>query len=76
VNDHQTRDLDRLEVQSRSWCPGELVNAHTVRQKGNNICAGFAGYRQRGRGEARIAKRHRARVDRRIGKMQCENLDG
>lgn len=67
---HEIRDLDRLEIQARSWCPGKLLDAHAVRQKGNHI--GHAGYRQRGRCEARIAKRVRSRIERRVGRLQCE----
>ena len=67
---HSIRDLSKLETQMRGWCPMDLMDARIRRQKGNH--PGYAGYRQKGRGEARIAKRVRRRIDRRIGKMMCD----
>lgn len=74
MTDHEKQDLDKLKASARSWCPGDLIQARTRRWKGN--FRGYAGYRQRGRAEARIAKRRKTRTERRIGKMLCENSDG
>ncbi len=71
MSDHRIRDLGKLEARSRGWCRLDWWDARNLRQKGNS--PGHAGYRQRGRAEMRAAKRKKARMDRRIGQMLCEN---
>jgi hypothetical protein len=64
------RDIDNLE-QNMGWSKLDLMDARIRRKKGNY--PGHAGYRQRGRGEARIAKRQRAKMRRRLGALICEH---
>jgi hypothetical protein len=63
--------MSSLEAKIRSWYPSDLEDARNRRQKGNH--PGFAGYRQKGRGEARIAKKCRRRAVRRLGQRACED---
>jgi len=67
MSNHDTRDMDRLEVRVRSWLPLDLMDARIRRQFPR-----WHGDRQKGRAEARIAKRQKARTNRRIGKMLCD----
>lgn len=67
--EHLVRRIDKCE-QAASWAVMDLIDAKNTRWKGN--FPGYAGYRQKGRADARAAKRRRARAFRRAGKLLCE----
>jgi len=71
VNDREAlvRRVDQCR-NTEGLAEEDLLEARIRRQKGNY--PGYAGYRQRGRAEARGAKRRRARARRRAGKLICE----
>ena len=64
-----TRDVDQAE-KTAGWARLDLMDAKIRRQKGNY--PSFAGYRQQGRAEARIAKKRRTRAARRIDHLLCQ----